>query len=99
MDILALAATTDLLAQVPNPAPVQPPGSLPDFINTALGWTKWFGLIAGLGGLFAIAIMMMVGVRGRSDMAKSALGHAPWVFGGLAIIGGAAALIDAMGVV
>ncbi len=80
---------------VPNPAPVAPPG-LEKFSNQILGWLKWACGLAAIGGLLAVAIMMVIGVRGRSDTAKNALSHAPWVFGAAALAGSAAALINSI---
>jgi len=51
-----------------------------------------------MGGLLAVAVMMMgVGIRGRSDTAKNAMSHAPWVFGAAALAGSASVLIGAVG--
>ncbi len=80
---------------VPNPAPVAPPG-LDKFSNQILGWLKWGCGLAAIAGLLAVAIMMGVGVRGRSDTAKNALSHAPWVFGAAALAGSAAGLINSI---
>ncbi len=40
--------------------------------------------------------MMGIGVRGRSDTAKNALSHAPWVFGAAALAGSATVLINSI---
>jgi len=50
-----------------------------------------------MGGLLAVAVMMGVGIRGRSDTAKNAMSHAPWVFGAAALAGSASVLIGAVG--
>jgi len=80
---------------VPNP-PAQAPPGLDKFTNQVLGWLKWGCGIAAIGGLLAVAIMMGIGVRGRSDTAKNALSHAPWVFGAAALAGSASVLINAI---
>ncbi len=90
------ALTSVVLAQVPNP-PSSPPPGLDGFTNKILGWLKWGCGVASIGGLLAVAIMMGVGIRGRSDTAKNALSHAPWVFAAAALTGSAAALIQAVG--
>ena len=98
MSYLLTAATdaVNTLAQgVPNP-PAQAPPGLDKFTNQILGWLKWGCGIAAIGGLLAVAIMMGIGVRGRSDTAKNALSHAPWVFGAAALAGSAAALINSI---
>jgi hypothetical protein len=88
--------TSIVHAQVPDPGPKAPPG-LENFTNEILGWLKWACGVASVVGLLAVALMMGVGVRGRSTAAKDALSHAPWVFGATALTGSAAALIGAIG--
>lgn len=83
-------------AQAPDPGPAPLPGKFGQFTDTALGWMKTILLIGAVGGLLAVGIMMVVGIRGRSDTAKNALGHAPWVFGGAALSGAAAAFVNAI---
>jgi hydrogenase/urease accessory protein HupE len=88
--------TSIVHAQVPDPGPITPPG-LEGFTNKILGWLKWACGVASVVGLLSVAIMMGVGVRGRSTAAKDALSHAPWVFAATALTGSAAALIGAIG--
>jgi hydrogenase/urease accessory protein HupE len=87
--------TSIVHAQVPNPDSKAPPG-LEGFTNKILGWLKWACGVASVVGLLSVAIMMGVGVRGRSTAAKDALSHAPWVFAATALTGSAAALIGAI---
>ena len=93
---LHLTDDTAVLAQdlvVPDPPPKAIPG-LEEPVNDWLGYLKWACGIATFVGLLCAAIMMGVGIRGRSDAAKWALGHAPWALGGAVLAGSAAALIS-----
>jgi len=89
-------SSTIFYAAPPNP-PAQPPPGLDTFTTKVLGWLKWGTGIAAMGGLLAVAVMMGVGIRGRSDTAKNAMSHAPWVFGAAALAGSASVLIGAVG--
>lgn len=56
---LILSVTTDIATAIPDPAPVQPPGT--EGVSTIIGWAKWGGLalcalaIIGAGASFAWA--------------------------------------------
>jgi hypothetical protein len=92
---LHLNDDTVVLAQelvVPDPPPKPIPG-LEEPVTEWLGYLKWACGIAAFIGLLCTAIMMGVGIRGRSDAAKWALGHAPWALGGAVLAGSAAALV------
>ena len=53
-----LALMRDLMAIVPNPRPVAPPGmAVP--AGQMLGWLKWVGPVSGVVGLGICASMMM----------------------------------------
>lgn len=79
-------------AGVPNPGPQAPPG-LADDANLFLGWLKYIGLAAGVGGLFICGIMMMVGRRNRSNLAADGASGIMWVIGGLSVISLAAGVV------
>ncbi len=85
----------DLLALVDNPEAKPPPGLGP-VVNTILGWTKWLAISFGVGGVFVIAIMMMIGRRNRSQMAADGMSALPWIVGGFLLIGVAATVADAL---
>lgn len=80
---------TNLPMPVPNPSPIQPPGT--DGINTILGWLKWGGLAVAVGGIIAIGVMMTIPSR-RHDGGE-AVGHLGKALGGVILIGAAASLI------
>lgn len=68
------------LAQVPNPPP---DGSAPGavLVTTVLGWLKWAGLAASVGGLLIGAIATGVGHFGSNYSASSA--GRKWLLGGM----------------
>lgn len=92
-------AAMDVIAQapVPDPAPKELPGRLGQFLSDVIAWSKTicFGLAAI--GVLAVAGMTVVGVRGRSETAKNALTHLPYVLIGVVLTGGYATIIQAMG--
>jgi hypothetical protein len=80
---------------VPNPPPKPLPGQLGDRLNDVISWAKTIALALAVLGTLAVAAMLFIGLRGRSDTAKNALGHLPFVVLGVVLTGGAAALIQA----
>src|ERR687885_581882 len=65
------------LAAAPNPGPVAPPG-LAGPADMLLGWLKWTGMVAGIVGFGACAIMMTVAlaVAGTATVLAWAVTHA-----------------------
>lgn len=86
---------TELAVDVPNPAPAAPPG-LAGPATLMLSWLKWTGLVAGVVGLGACAIMMILGRRNRSSMAVDGASGVPWVLGGLSLMSLSAGLVGAV---
>lgn len=84
-----------VLAAVPNPGPVAPPG-MAGPADMLLGWLKWTGLVGGMVGLGMCAIMMILGRRNRSNMAVDGATGIPWVLGGLSLMGLASGLVGAV---
>jgi hypothetical protein len=84
-----------LIAAVPNPAPIAPPG-LDGPANLLLGWLKWVGIIAGVVGFGTCSIMMILGRRNRSNMAVDGATGIPWVLGGLSLMSLASGLVGAV---
>lgn len=80
---------TVLPAQLPDPAPVQPPGT--DGLVTILGWAKWVALFICILGLIAAGAMMAVG-RSRGEGGEH-VGKLGWVLGGVIVISAAVALV------
>jgi hypothetical protein len=84
-----------VLAAVPNPGPVAPPG-MAGPADMLLGWLKWTGLVGGMVGLGMCAIMMILCRRNRSNMAVDGATGIPWVLGGLSLMGLASGLVGAV---
>ncbi len=84
-----------LLQDIPTAESIAPPGLGPVF-EAVLSWTKWIAGAAGLGGIFVIAIMMMIGRRNRSQLAADGMSALPWIVGGFILIGISAALAEAL---
>lgn len=72
----------------PNPDPEPLPDKAQNGVNKFIGMIKTaLYAVAVVAGLF-VCIGMTAGMRGRSNFAKDAITHMPWVFGG--VIGGGA---------
>ena len=82
-----LMTALDVLAagEVPDPPAKDLPGNLGHVSIMLAGFS--FGL--------AVAGMSVIGIRGRSNVAKDALSHLPYVIGGTFLVGGIAGLIQA----
>ena len=93
VEIVELSST--LAVDVPNPSPEAPPG-LAEPAGLLLGWLKWVGLIAGVIGFGACALMMIIGRRNRSTMAVDGASGIPWVLGGLSLMSLSAGLVGAV---
>lgn len=62
-----------VLADIPNPAPTQPPGT--SGIVTLMGWLKWGGFIAcGVGIIISIILWVIHSRRGDDDEGISGIG-------------------------
>lgn len=87
---------TEVLAQLTVPdAPALPlPGKLGEQSNKLVGWSKTIFGIAALLGLMATAGLMIVGLRGRSEIAKNAMGQLPYSILALVLFGSAYTLIE-----
>lgn len=74
------------LADIPNPAPAAPTGEITTTVTTLLAFAKWFGLIAGVGGLIAAGVMLAVGRRNRSQLSVDAAVSLPYIVGGISLV-------------
>lgn len=86
---------THLLQQVPDPPAAPPPGKLQEFVNTVLGWMKWFLLVAGVIGLLICAGMIILGRRQRNAVATEGLISIAYVIGGLALVAATTGVVGA----
>lgn len=85
----------EVLAIVPNPAPIAPPG-MAEPAEQFIGWMKWVGIVAGIVGFGMCALMMILGRRNRSNMAVDGATGLPWVLGGLSTLTLAAGIVGAL---
>jgi len=79
----------DLLAQVPNPPPVQPPGT--GGLTALLGWGKWLALAVCILGLFAAGALMAI--QSRRGEGGEHVGKIGMALVGVIVISAAAALV------
>lgn len=98
-DVVALApmAPGDPKPAAPNwdAPPASPPGMetiLPEWV----GWAKYVAIGAGILGLIACGIMMMVGRRNRSHLSAEGASGLLWVLGGLSVVTLAAGVVPAI---
>ncbi|ONI48500.1 hypothetical protein [Streptomyces sp. IB2014 011-1] len=96
-DAVALAP----MAPTPTPGtgwdapPASPPGMetiLPEWV----GWAKYIAIGAGILGLIACGVMMMVGRRNRSHLSAEGASGLLWVLGGLSVVTLAAGVVPAI---
>jgi len=88
-----ITVATDVLAampaSVPDPAPVQPPGT--EGFNTVMGWAKWVALAICVLGLFAAGALMAV--QSRRGEGGEHVGKIGMALGGVIVISAGAALV------
>jgi magnesium-transporting ATPase (P-type) len=63
-----------------------------ELYTTVTGWVMWVGIAATVISIAFIGIRVIYGMRGRSQIAADALGHAPYVALGSALITSAVAI-------
>lgn len=78
-----------LPADLPNPDPVQPPGT--DGFTSIMGWAKWVALAVAILALFAVGAMM--GLNSRRGEGGEHVGKIGMILGGVVIISAAVALV------
>lgn len=89
---VATVAASVVPADIPNPGPVQPPGT--GGVTTVISWAKWIGyVVAGLGIIFIAIRMAIQHRRGEGGEHLGALG---WVVGAVILIGGGIGLISTL---
>ena len=88
-----ITTATDVLAnlpsQVPDPDPVQPPGT--EGFNTIMGWAKWVALAICILGLFAAGALMAI--QSRRGEGGEHVGKIGMALGGVIVISAGAALV------
>ena len=78
----------------PDPPPKELPGKAQEGVNTVIGILKTIVYAAAMGAFLFVCIGMAMGVRGRSNYAKDAVMHLPWVFASVIGVGAGVAILD-----
>ncbi len=78
-----------VLQQVPNPKPVQPPGT--EGFLSIMGWGKWVALAVCILGLMAAGAMM--GIQSRRGEGGEHVGKIGMALGGVIVISAAATIV------
>ncbi|MBT0568623.1 hypothetical protein [Williamsia sp. CHRR-6] len=78
----------------PDPKPVPLPTKAQNGVNQILGMAKTFIYVLAVGAALFVFGGMIVGARGRSNFAKDAVSHFPWIFGGIIGMGSIVGLLD-----
>ena len=90
-ELLTQVATLPSLLplQLPDPDPVQPPGT--EGFNDVMGWGTWVALAVCILALFAAGAMM--GIQSRRGEGGEHVGKIGMALGGVIVISAAAALV------
>lgn len=94
-DVVALAPMDPKPGTNWDAPPASPPGMetiLPEWV----GWAKYVAIGAGILGLIACGVMMMVGRRNRSHLSAEGASGLLWVLGGLSVVTLAAGVVPAI---
>lgn len=75
--------------QIPNPGPVQPPGT--GGVSTIISWLKWIGF-AVVGGAIVVG-GIMIAVAFRRGEGGDALAKVLWPMAGAIVIGGGIGMV------
>lgn len=86
---LAPLVPLDVLAALPDPDPIQPPGT--EGFTAILGWAKWVALAVCILGLFAAGALMAV--QSRRGEGGEHVGKIGMALGGVIVISAAVALV------
>lgn len=89
MLLTTAAVAVEVTASLPDPDPVQPPGT--GGIATAMGWLKWVALAVCIIGLLVAGAMMAIQSR-RGEGGEHA-GKIAWALGGVIVISAATSLV------
>ena len=90
MDVLTLAAVSQVdFSAMPNLVP-NPNADLPDEVNSSLdtlfSWAKGVIVVIGVIGILFSAGRMALGKMGRTDLAADGIGSLVWVVFGLSLM-------------
>ena len=87
MAVIELA--TRLLGAVPDPTPVQPPGT--EGFTAIMGWAKWVALAVCVLGIIAAGAMMAI--QSRRGEGGEHVGKIGMALGGVIVISAAASMV------
>lgn len=79
----------------PDPPPKELPGKAQDGVNTFIGYLKAAIYAAAVVLGLILCLAMIAGFRGRSNFAKDAVTHFPWVFAGVIGAGALTGILSA----
>lgn len=85
----AVAVLADVATAIPDPAPIQPPGT--EGIASIMGWVKWIALAICIIGLIVAGAMMAIQSR-RGEGGEHA-GKIGMALGGVIVISAAGGLV------
>lgn len=87
-----LTAAAIVPAQIPDPGPVQPPGT--GGFTTVISWAKWIGFALAGVAIVIVAIGMLFG--GRRGEGGEHVGKLGWILGAVILIGGGVGIVSAL---
>ncbi|MGW1767188.1 hypothetical protein ACWCQL_24355 [Streptomyces sp. NPDC002073] len=95
-DVVSLAPLDDPVPGTDwNQPPKSPPG-MDTIMPKWVGWAKYFAIGAGILGIIACGILMMIGRRNRSHLAAEGANGLLWVLGGLSVVTLAAGVVPSI---
>jgi len=81
--------TSYLAASIPNPAPIQPPGT--EGLVSVMGWVKWIALAVCVLGLVVAGALMAI--QSRRGEGSEHMGKIAMALGGVIVISTAGTLV------
>lgn len=85
----ATGVVAALAVQIPDPDPVQPPGT--EGLTAMMGWAKWVALAVCVLGLFGAGALMAI--QSRRGEGGEHVGKIAMALGGVIVISAAASLV------
>lgn len=73
--------------------PAETPPGLGGLRSDWISWAKWLAILAGILGLIACGVMMMVGRRNRGHLAAEGASGLVWTIAGLSVVSLAAGVV------
>lgn len=94
MNLLATlyTAASMVLTQIPDPEPVQPPGT--EGFTLAISWVKWIAF--ALAGIAIVIVAIRMFFQSRRGEAGETVGTLGWILFGVILIGGGVGIVTAL---